>query len=98
MANTQPGPRTDLDLDRFRQLLTEERERLLEDIRKLGEQDQPGEPRPGSTTSELSNYDQHMADQGTELFLREQDMAIRGNLEAELDQVEAAWQKLENGT
>jgi RNA polymerase-binding transcription factor DksA len=96
MATAPAGPRTDLDLDEIRTALEEERERLLGDIEKLHAQDATGGT--AGETQELSDYDQHMADQGTELFLREQDEAIYMGLKNSLTQVEAALHKLETHT
>jgi RNA polymerase-binding transcription factor DksA len=93
MATAPAGPRTDLDLSEIRDGLTEERRRILADIEKLHAQDQTGGD--AGETGELSDYDQHMADQGTELFLREQDEAIYIGLKNSLEQVEAALRKLD---
>lgn len=89
--------RTDLDLDHFRELLSEERARLEDDLAKLNAMEESGGPR-GETATELADYDQHMADQGTETFLREQDQAIHLGLRSSLDQVERACAKLDRGT
>jgi RNA polymerase-binding transcription factor DksA len=48
--------------------------------------------------SELSNYDQHPADTGSETFEREKDLSILDSLEAELDELEAALQRVDDGT
>jgi RNA polymerase-binding transcription factor DksA len=48
--------------------------------------------------SELSNYDQHPADTGTETFEREKDLSILDSLEAELGELEAALQRVDEGT
>ena len=48
--------------------------------------------------SELSNYDQHPADTGTETFEREKDLSILDSLEAELGELEAALQRVVEGT
>ena len=54
--------------------------------------------RPRATTSELSNYDQHPADSATDTFEREKDLGILDDLEAELAEIEAAIERIENGT
>ena len=89
-------PRTDLDLKHVAELLGQERAELEHQLDELAKMDRTG----GDTgeTGDLSNYDQHDADQGTELFLREQDQAIHDNLKKSLDQVESAWRKLQAGT
>lgn len=96
MATVPAGPRKDLDLEYYRGMLEEERARLTNEIRKLSAQDETGGT--SGEIGELANYDQHMADQATELFLREQDQAIQAGLVGELRKVDTAWQKLENGT
>jgi RNA polymerase-binding transcription factor DksA len=48
--------------------------------------------------SELSDYDQHPADMGTETFEREKDLSILGQLEAELTELQAALERVDNGT
>ncbi|MDX8044844.1 TraR/DksA C4-type zinc finger protein [Gracilibacillus sp. S3-1-1] len=48
--------------------------------------------------SELSNYDNHPADTGTELFEREKDIALHEHEEKELADIEQALQAIKNGT
>jgi RNA polymerase-binding transcription factor DksA len=48
--------------------------------------------------SELSDYDQHPADMGTETFEREKDLSILDQLEAELSELQAALERIDNGT
>jgi DnaK suppressor protein len=47
---------------------------------------------------DLSHLPQHQADQGSEVFEREKDMAILEQLERELAEIEAALQRLDDGT
>lgn len=96
MANATAGPRTDLDLDHFREILDEERSRVLEQLRQLDVRGEAADS--GTETSELADYDQHDADGATETFLREQDQAIQASLNQELHQVETASRKLDHGT
>jgi RNA polymerase-binding transcription factor DksA len=96
MANATAGPRTDLDLDHFREMLEEEQNRILTDLKRLDLRDEAG-GQEGSG-SEIADYDQHQADQATETFLREQDAAISEGLKTELEQVDAARAKMEAGT
>ena len=95
MTNAPAKPREDLDLNHVRELLEGEQSRLREQLKKLDEQDELG----GSAgeVGEIADYDQHPAAQGTELFFREQDLAIEESLQGELRQVEAAYHKLEKG-
>jgi DnaK suppressor protein len=79
----------DLDPDRARELLQQERDRVvreLEDLRShLG------------GDSELSTVDQHTADGGTELFEEERDLSIIERLEWELAAIERAFKRIEEG-
>jgi DnaK suppressor protein len=95
MAVAHAGPRTDLDLESFRDRLQEDRDRLARQVAELIEQEHGGGP--AGETGELSHYDQHMADQATETFQREQDQAVQVSLECELDQMEAALRKMAAG-
>ena len=52
----------------------------------------------GEELSELSDYDQHPADTGTETFEREKDLSILDSLESELAELEAALQRVDDGT
>ncbi|HWS45107.1 MAG TPA: hypothetical protein VN636_04530 [Acidimicrobiia bacterium] len=47
---------------------------------------------------ELTHYDQHPADQASDTFEREKDLAILERLETELAEIEAALQRLDDGT
>lgn len=49
-------------------------------------------------TSELSNYDNHPADNATDLFDQERGMALNRFKEDELDDTNAALEAIENGT
>jgi RNA polymerase-binding transcription factor DksA len=51
-----------------------------------------------SDDAELSNYDQHPADSATDTFEREKDLGILDDLEVELAEIEAAIERIENGT
>jgi RNA polymerase-binding transcription factor DksA len=84
------------DSDHARRRLQDERERvsgLIADLRNEGldeeESDQSGE---------LTHYDQHPADQASDTFEREKDLGILEDLEAELAEIEAALQRLDDGT
>ncbi len=79
----------------MRQRLTEERDRLstirndLEASRLESQED---------GLQELSSYDQHQADVGTETFEREKDLSILQEVEGELADIEHALQRLDDGT
>lgn len=50
------------------------------------------------STGELSQYDNHPADTATDLYEREKDIALHENIQRELEDVNYALEKLENGT
>ena len=79
-----------------RRRLEEERTRLT-GVRDGLQGDLSGESESGSL-EELSDVDQHPADTGTETFNRERDLGIAESLDAELAEVEAALQRLGEGT
>ncbi|WP_243385949.1 TraR/DksA C4-type zinc finger protein [Bacillus kexueae] len=53
---------------------------------------------PHETVGELSSYDNHPADEGTELFEREKDIALNEHLEFEYAEINAALDRIDNGT
>lgn len=86
-----------MDADAARGHLEAERKRLQhvkdtidgEGIHDAGEED---------ALSELSHVDQHPADVGSETFEREKEFSILERVEVELDDVERAIRRLEEGT
>jgi RNA polymerase-binding transcription factor DksA len=84
-----------VDVDAARGRLLDERERLQSLIRELdgelGESEQ-------DASDELSSVDQHPADTASDTFEREKDDAIRGSLERELEEVDAALARIDAGT
>ena len=77
-----------MDADRARELLEKERRRIE---RALDEQ-------AGGSDGELTTVDQHLADQGTELYNDEFEAGLRERLLNELAAVERAEARLDNGT
>jgi len=77
-----------MDPKRARELLARERARIEKALTGLRH-----EP-----DGELADYDQHPADEGTEMFEQERDEGIAEGLEEELAAVERAERRLENGT
>jgi RNA polymerase-binding transcription factor DksA len=86
-----------MDSDAARQLLGEERERLL-GVRRGLDAENPSDETENQSMGELSDVDQHQADVGTETFEREKDYSILERVEAELGDVEHALQRLDDGT
>jgi DnaK suppressor protein len=77
-----------VDDDTARELLSRERGRIE---KALAEQ-------AGQNDSELSTVDQHLGDQGSELYADEFEAGLRERLQAELAAVERAEARLEAGT
>ena len=67
--------------------------------RRLAENDAFGENDAlGSTTGELSAYDNHPADLGTEMYERGKDIALNESAEHQLEDIERALERMERGT
>ena len=78
-----------------RKRLEEERTRL-QGIRDDLQREQ--EDATSDTGGELSNFDQHPGDSGTETFEMEKNVSLLEQVDDELLEVEAAVQRLERGT
>ncbi|MEX1008629.1 MAG: hypothetical protein WD271_12410 [Acidimicrobiia bacterium] len=52
----------------------------------------------GDNSSELADFDQHPADTAPETFEREKDLSILEQLESELAELQAALERIDNGT
>lgn len=89
---------TDSQLSELKHMLLEQK-KDLENHFKLNDQEnsQMGGTLKDST-GELSSYDNHPADVGTETFERSRDFAINETLDNELDQVNEALKRMEDGT
>jgi RNA polymerase-binding transcription factor DksA len=84
------------DENQARRLLENERTRvegLIADLRSEGLDEEES-----AQSGELTHYDQHPADQGSETFEREKDLAILEQLESDLAEIEAALARLDDGT
>lgn len=84
-----------LDEDAARERLERERARVGELIAELRSEGLDEEQ--AAQSGDLSHYNQHPADQGSELFEREKDLAILEGLEMDLAEIEAALQRLDEG-
>src|SRR5262249_11926239 len=51
-----------------------------------------------AAASELADYDQHPADAGSDTFEREKDLGMLEDLENELAELQAALERIDNGT
>lgn len=83
-------------LDYFKQRLLSERSRY-DKILKMMEENGQGEQDAGAS-GELSNYDNHPADLGTEVFQITMNNAIKVNEEYNLSQIDSALERIEEGT
>jgi RNA polymerase-binding transcription factor DksA len=79
-----------------RERIESERERVSALVREL--RGELGDSDEHEEMGELSGYDQHPADMGSETFEREKDLSILEQLEAELGELEAALRRLDDGT
>jgi RNA polymerase-binding transcription factor DksA len=86
-----------MDAERARQLIVSERERIEGLIRER-EVEGIGTESETENISELSSFDQHQGDIGTETFEREKDFSLLEQLEAEIGDLDAALRKIEEGT
>ncbi len=85
-----------MDADEARRHLGAERERLV--AVRAGFDDEGLDQSQTDSLGELSGYDQHQADIGTETFEREKDLSIIEKVESELADVEYALRRLDEGT
>ena len=86
-----------MNTDLARQRLAQERERL-DEVRSTFDAEGLTDQSESDSVGELSSYDQHQADLGTETFEREKDLSILEQVEAELADVEHALRRLDEGT
>lgn len=82
-----------MDKTILRQKLVDEQKRLTRSIDLKREAAEAGLK---EMTDELSMYDQHQADIGTEVYEMEKDAGIREALEKRLEQVEDALKRIDN--
>jgi RNA polymerase-binding transcription factor DksA len=86
-----------MDTELARQRLAEERERL-DGVRAAFDDEHLADQSESDSVGEISSYDQHQADMGTETFEREKDLSILEQVESELADVEHALRRLDEGT
>jgi len=87
-----------MDTKKAQELLEGDRVRL-ERIRDGVSEDQGlGVESQQASLSELSSYDQHSADIATETFEREKDESILEQVQGELNDIDHALARIENGT
>ena len=84
-----------IDTNQFRELLLEERQRVVAALKNLHDD------HAGTLTDESgeeSAYDNHLADTATDTYDRELDYTLEENSEHLLGEIDAALQRIENGT
>lgn len=92
------GVKTMHEYNGIKKRLLEQKRQLIEQL-KINDDFGFNEPFASSEASgELSQYDNHPADSATALYEREKDFVLREFHEEELNDVEAALQKIEDGT
>jgi DnaK suppressor protein len=79
-----------MDADRARELLSAARARIEGELKGLVPELAEGD--------ELSHLDQHLADEGSELFESERDAGLAASLREDLAAVERAEKRVEEGT
>lgn len=85
-----------MDAHQARRRLEQERDRL--EVLRDSHATRPLEASQQEDSSELSSYDQHPADAGSDTVEREQAESIAEHVESALAQVDAALQRVEDGT
>jgi YteA family regulatory protein len=88
---------TQKEMDHFRKILTDEK-RDLESRLKNKDQFDLNKGHLHESTGELSSYDNHPADDGTELFERQKDIALDEHEGIHLDNINKALQAIEKGS
>jgi RNA polymerase-binding protein DksA len=84
-----------IDTGRFRDLLLDERKRVVAAIQNLHD-DHPGSM--SDETGEDAVYDNHLADTATETYDRELDYTLEENSQHVLGEIDAALKRIEEGT
>lgn len=85
-----------LNIEKFRKKLIEEKARILKMVQDMDDNLDYNADRPGQ--SELADYDQHPADDGTETFEKEKDISVRDSWRDVLGRIDEAIGKIDRGT
>ena len=84
-----------IDTEHFRELLQEERKRVVAAIQNLHDDHQGS---ISDETGEDAAYDNHLADTATETYDRELDYTLEENSEHVLAEIDAALKRIDDGT
>ncbi|MFO8082586.1 MAG: TraR/DksA C4-type zinc finger protein [Armatimonadota bacterium] len=85
-----------LDIEKYEEILTEERDRLATDLKRI-EDRAAGRDRLHSVQAG-QDFDEPGGDAATETVERAQSMAVGASLREQLEEVNAALEKIEEGT
>jgi RNA polymerase-binding protein DksA len=86
-----------MDHTALRERLAEEKKRLVATVNGASD-DIDRDESEQSSLGELSSVDQHPADHASETFEREKEMTIIDSLETQLNEIDAALGRLDDGT
>lgn len=84
-----------LDVEKFREILMNERTRLIEQSKRLQRRSSVADQ--SDETGELADYDNHPADAATETYEREKDLAMDENIDDMIESIDRALEKIEAG-
>ena len=84
-----------IDTEHFRELLLEERKRVVAAIQNLHDDHQGS---ISDETGEDAAYDNHLADTATETYDRELDYTLEENSEHVLAEIDSALKRIDDGT
>lgn len=84
------------DIEKYRKKLIAEKDHIRKEIEALDAVLDFSENTPGQ--SELADYDQHPADDGTDTFEKEKDVSVRANWHDVMVRVDEAIEKIERGS
>lgn len=88
---------TNEQLKKFKTILEKQKEDMIEKLEENGHMNLAS-GHPHESTGELSSYDNHPADEGTELFERQKDLALNEHRELEIENIEKALEAIDKGT
>lgn len=86
-----------MNLESAREKLKQQR-RKIENLREQYREEADLDESQQDSTGALSSHDQHAADQGSETFEREKEVSIQEQLEGQLREIDAALERVDEGT
>ncbi len=85
-----------LDIDKYKEILTEERERLRVELKRIADRAAGRDRLQAEQAGQ--DFDEPGGDAATETVERAQSMAVGASLREQLDEVNAALEKIDEGT